>query len=639
MANLNSNSNSKSLRIRNEHLEQVVGTDVYKTSVADMQTRAIPVSRVFTTLPPGAIAGSQEGEYCLVGSSTPSTDAGLYAVNATKELERLHDFGDGTPMLTPVAALDLSTGDTYSLSPGVLGTKSMIGSGPLTVEKIPSSPATSLVTYADTCVAKRMDASFPGVRYLVDSDAPRDQGVWIGKGFGNPPVRAQDTDFVFEHLLVLVTDTGNQYIVTTTTAGKKPTDDTYTAFTTLKYSVTLTRMNHEVQHVVPFWSTLDIVELKARLGITAVTSTLTVLVLVVADIPANKGVYQVNDRDNFSRPSWWGGKDPNLGTRAGPDDMYNIVVYDMASSRYYENVATGRIDHNPSLWVVTLKPNTANRVYVTTMISLDTEPNNLPEFVIQSGLAPDFAIIYDTDTDTYRIFNPTTFVEWTVDDCRANHTQVFVNLNEHPGMFAVGDSFGFSNDPSPNLAPVIVSKESMLQERAVVYSPDPSDSVTSGALTVKGGVGVMGDVHANSLYADCDIRLKRDIRRIEGSSALGMVGALGAYEYSYLVGGGGGRDGRTFLYLTLLQSISYLGLPSIRTTQKYQNNKSGNHQIWEIAKKQFFGGRSGKMEILKKLVEDAALIMMQRVLWWWQIKTLLNVPQNVGVFGHALLKT
>ena len=516
-----------SISIKNEHFEQQVGTNVYRTSVADMQTRAIPVSRVLATVPTGPTQTFKEGEYCLVGDpATPSNDAGLYVVNNDRTLSRLRDFAANTPLVTPVAALDLSTGDMYSLLPNVYGANK-INSDALTISKIPTpATTTSLVTYANTRVNNKTDATDAGVRYLVDNGTnSADCGVWIG-GPNNNPVRAQDTDFVFEQLLVLVTDTGNQYRVTTTTNGK-PTDVNYSAQVSLEYSVDMEYKNQEVDYVVPFLSQLNIDELKDRIGMSTITSTLTVLVLVGNG--ADNGVYLVKEA-GFSRPPWWGG------------DMHNTVVYDKESKHYYQNVARGRIDQQASLWIVILKPHTANRVYVTTVMSTDTNVDNLqdnqqgqPGFVTQSGLQPDFAIICDTNqTPTqYRIFDVSNgFVEWQVDDFRTYHRYVFVNIYAHSN-YQVGDAFGLSENLSdPLLIPVAVSRESMLHcDRAVVYSTDPSDSVTSGALTVKGGVGVEGDVHANSLYADCDVRLKRDIRRIEG--ALDIVGALGAYEFSY----------------------------------------------------------------------------------------------------------
>ena len=81
------------IRVRSDRLEQLVGTDVYATSVSDIQTRAIPVTRTFTSLPVGPLTGSENvGEYCLVGSVTASVDAGLYVVRlsgADKVLERV----------------------------------------------------------------------------------------------------------------------------------------------------------------------------------------------------------------------------------------------------------------------------------------------------------------------------------------------------------------------------------------------------------------------------------------------------------------------------------------------------------------------------------------------------------------------
>ena len=555
--------------VLSDRLEQLVGTDVYATSVSDIQTRAIPVTRTFTSLPVGPLTGSENvGEYCLVGSVTASVDAGLYVVRlggADKVLERVKDFQVGTPVLTPVAVLDLSTGDVYSLSPETLGTKSTIGTGNLAVAKISSSTVTSLVTYADVYITDLVDATEAGVRYLVGGTDSAERGVWAGKGGGNAAERTTDTDFVFDNLLVLILSTGAQYLITTTPVDKKPTDAGYTADVTLKYNVAMEytrRVNHQVAHVVPFLSTLDVAELRVRLGVATIT-TRPVLVLVVADNPAHNGVYTVDEgaANPFVRPSWWGGTDPELGTKAGPDDMYNTVVCDMQSTRYYENVATGRIDADPSLWVITLKPNTANRVYVTAVFSEDTVPatRSLPEFVMNTKLAPDYAIIHDITTTpaTYRIFTPPSFTtEWTVDDRRANHNYVFVNIYDH-GTFAAGDSYGFTKDSSPALIAVNVNKESMLHcERAIVYSTDESDSVSSGALTVRGGVGVVGDVHANSLFADCDVRLKRDIRRIEGGSALGMVGALGAYEYSYRGGGGNSKRRRMGVMAHEVRSVA-----------------------------------------------------------------------------------
>ena len=289
-----------------------------------------------------------------------------------------------------------------------------------------------------------------------------------------------------------------------------------------------------MDYVVPLLSGLNLDELKDLIGMstTTITSTLTLLVLVANE--ADNVVYLVKEA-GFCRPPWLAG------------DMHNTVVYDKESKHYYKNDARGRIDQQATLWIVNLKPDTANHVYVGTVISTDTNVDNLqdqpgqPGVVTKCGMQPDFAIICGTNqTQTqYRIFDALNgFVEWQVNDFRTYHRYVFVNIYAHL-KYQVGEAFGLSENLSdPPVIPVAVCRESMLQfDQAVVYSTDPSESVTSGALTVKGGLGVEGHVHANSLYADCDVRLKKDIRRIEGSSGLDMVGALGTYEYSYREGG------------------------------------------------------------------------------------------------------
>jgi hypothetical protein len=66
-----------------------------------------------------------------------------------------------------------------------------------------------------------------------------------------------------------------------------------------------------------------------------------------------------------------------------------------------------------------------------------------------------------------------------------------------------------------------------------VLSTTAASSMDTGALIVTGGVGVSGDVHADSLYADSDRRLKRDISVIDDTESLQIVSQLSPCRYSY----------------------------------------------------------------------------------------------------------
>ena len=66
-----------------------------------------------------------------------------------------------------------------------------------------------------------------------------------------------------------------------------------------------------------------------------------------------------------------------------------------------------------------------------------------------------------------------------------------------------------------------------------VLDPSPSVSQTTGAVVVRGGLGVGGDAFVRSTYNVSDLRLKRDVRPIAAADALAHVAALRGVTFAW----------------------------------------------------------------------------------------------------------
>lgn len=109
------------------------------------------------------------------------------------------------------------------------------------------------------------------------------------------------------------------------------------------------------------------------------------------------------------------------------------------------------------------------------------------------------------------------------------HTAVNLNVDNAHAFVVLGD-YASSIPHRGSLQ----SFERLVQTRTHIEGyQEPSTSRFTGALTVSGGLGVTGDIHADNMYADSDVSLKCDIDSLSPQEAMEAIMDLQPRKYRW----------------------------------------------------------------------------------------------------------